>query len=124
VIVFDSAKHTGGWFIGNFPHAILQTTKFEVAFKKFTKGECSDWHHHTSSVEINVVANGLVRVSGRVIREGEAWIYLPLEASDVEFLEDTNLLVIRVPSINDKQSDVRDSGAALPGNSACGAKLS
>ena len=44
-------------------------------------------------------------VSGKHFKEGDMWIYEPNEVSDVEFLEDSELMIIRWPSIpSDKYS--------------------
>ena len=38
-------------------------------------------------------------VSGKNLKAGDMWIYEPNEISDVEFLEDTELIIVRWPSI-------------------------
>ena len=38
-------------------------------------------------------------VSGKHLKAGDMWIYEPNEVSDVEFLEDSELIVVRWPSI-------------------------
>jgi hypothetical protein len=102
---FDASHYTGGWIIGGFAKAILKTDKFEVSYKKLQRGEKGDGHWHKSSVEFNLVAHGAALVNGETIITGQGWVYYPLERSEVEFLEDTDLVVIRIPSINDKLCD-------------------
>lgn len=101
---FDPKDSVGGWFIGNFPKTVLTTDQFEVSYKTFKKGEKSDGHIHTKSTEYNLVVSGLVLINNSdVVGEGFGFIYEKNEPSVVEFLQDSALVVIRVPSVNDKE---------------------
>lgn len=129
---FFPEGHKGGWFIGNFPEAVLTTPNFEVSYKEFKAGEKSDGHHHTKSTEYNLVVKGMVAIGGfrrTIIGPGTGFIYYPYDKSDVEFVEDSALVVIRVPSVNDKEYDVEkkddgsDSGKLPTGKLACCSEL-
>lgn len=128
---FNVEDSNNGWFIGNFPKTVLTTPNFEVSYKRFKKGEKSDGHHHTQSTEYNLVVEGLVMVNNQkrvCLEPGCIFIYYPYEPSVVEFLEDSALVVIRVPSVNDKEYKLEkpkcsDSGKLSPGNNGCNQKL-
>lgn len=114
---FNTEDSNGGWFIGNFPKTVLTTDAFEVSYKRFKKGEKSDGHYHTKSTEYNLVVEGAVAVmNGKrrmILGPGIGFIYYPNEQSEVEFLENSALIVIRVPSVNDKEyaSGKKDDGS-------------
>lgn len=94
---------TRGWFIGDFEPAIMRTKDFEISIISHVENEVSQQHLHTSSTEINVVVSGSLRVNGRVLNQGDIFVYEPYEVSDVQFLANSTLCVVRVPSApNDK----------------------
>ena len=49
--------------------------------------------------EINYIVKGELIVSKKHLKTGDMWIYEPNEVSDVEFLSDVDLIVVRWPSI-------------------------
>jgi quercetin dioxygenase-like cupin family protein len=76
---------------------------FEISLAEHLEGEPTVPHFHTSSEEVNVVIRGELKVNGRLLSEGDIFIYPRGEISDVTFIRDSKLLVIRVPSApNDK----------------------
>jgi hypothetical protein len=87
-----------GWFIGDFEPSIFRTKQFEICVTSHKKNEASPAHYHTSSEEINLVLAGRLLVNGRELKSGDFFIYERLEVSSVEFLQNTKLLVVRVPS--------------------------
>ena len=101
---------TKGWFFGQFADdALLQSDLVEVAWQKIVKKIASpeDKHLHTSSVEINIVISGEVRVSingeKHILHKGEFYVIWPETiVEDVETGEKTELIVVRAPSVNDK----------------------
>lgn len=104
MMYFSSKGFQGGWFIGNFPKTVLTTPDFEVSYKEFKAGEQSDGHYHTKSIEYNLVVKGRVLVDDDIIVEpGRGFIYEKFECSNVKFLDDSALVVIRTPSVNDKE---------------------
>jgi len=44
--------------------------------------------------------------SGKHLKAGDMWIYEPNEVSDVEFLSDVDLIIVRWPSIPSDKYDV------------------
>ncbi len=100
---FKLSSFHRGWFIGDFEPAIVRTKHFEICVTSHRRDEASPAHYHTSSEEINLVLAGKVRVNGKQLRSGDFFIYERMEVSAVEFLKDSKLLVVRIPSApNDK----------------------
>jgi len=94
---------SNGWFIGDFEPTLLKTSQFEVAHHKYIKGYKGIPHTHKVSTEYNYVISGKLIASGEEVNSGEIFTYFPNEVSDVTFLEDTDLIIIKSPSIpNDK----------------------
>lgn len=97
------ASMNGGWFVGDFAPAIWQDKNFEVAFKTHHKGEYHAPHLHKIAHEINVVIHGKIQIQGQVFEAGDIFVMEPGEVADPQFLEDCELIVVKVPSVmNDK----------------------
>jgi hypothetical protein len=88
----------GGWFIGNFDPAILKTEHFEVGYKLHRKGE--DWpaHYHTG-MEYNFLISGKMEICGEVLEAGALFTIESMEVAAPVFLEDCQVVVIKVPSL-------------------------
>jgi hypothetical protein len=100
---YDLSDFKRGWFIGNFEPSIVRSQDFEICITSHTQGEESIPHYHTHSTEINVVVDGFLNVNGKLLRAGEIFVYEAYEVSDVKFLADSILCVVRIPSQpNDK----------------------
>lgn len=92
-----------GWLIGDFEPSLVRLKGFEICLISHQKGEETQAHFHTSSEEINVVISGRLLVNQVILEKGDIFTYERLEVSQVEFLEDSELLVVRIPSSpNDK----------------------
>ena len=99
-----------GWFFGHFAQdELLQSDDVEIAWQKiFTKKALpEDKHYHRDSVEINIVISGEVRITinreKHILHKGEFYIIWPETiVEEVEAGEDTELIVVRSPSMNDK----------------------
>lgn len=87
----------GGWFIGDFEPSILKTSGFEVGYKLHKKGEEWPAHYHTGS-EYNFLLSGKMRICNRVLTAGDLFEIEPYEVADPEFLEDCQVIVVKVPS--------------------------
>lgn len=94
----------GGWFVGNFEPTAFKTDKFEVSYKIHPKGQLWDIHYHTHVTEINLVIRGKMILQGVTLVEGDIFTLEPYEIADPEFLEDTEIICVKTPSINDKIS--------------------
>jgi len=99
MIQANIADFKSGWFVGDFEPSIFKNPFFEVAHHKHTKGQETFSHYHKVTNELNYIVSGELKVSGKFMQSGDMWIYEPNEISDVEFLSDVDLIVIRWPSI-------------------------
>lgn len=88
-----------GWFIGNFEPALFKTPEFEVAHHFYPKGFIGTPHTHKVAVEVNYVVRGSLIASGRRLSTGDIFTYHPNEIADVEYLEDTDLVIVKFPSL-------------------------
>jgi hypothetical protein len=92
----------GGWFVGNFDPAAYKTDQFEVSYKSHPKGESWDLHYHHTVTEINLLVRGEMILQGRNLKSGDIFILEPFEIADPEFLQDCEIVCVKVPSENDK----------------------
>ena len=92
-------KFNGWWFVGDFDPSIFKNPFFEVAHHKHEKGCDTFPHYHKVTQELNYIIKGELMVSGKHLKTGDMWIYEANEISDVEFLEDSELMIVRWPSI-------------------------
>lgn len=94
----------GGWFVGNFEPTAYKTEHFEVSYKLHPKGQEWDTHYHTDVTEINYVIKGRMILQNKELQTGDIFILEPFEIADPNFLEDTEIICVKTPSINDKIS--------------------
>jgi quercetin dioxygenase-like cupin family protein len=97
-----------GWFIGNFEPSIFKTCDFEVGHHLHTPGAEGQDHYHKIATELNYIVSGKVRVSSRICCDGDFFLYEPGDITDVEFVEDTHLIVIKWPSVPEDKYIVKE----------------
>ena len=79
--------------------ATTENPFFEVTNHKHKK-RCETFpHFHKVTNELNYIVSGELKVDGKFMFAGDMWIYEPNEVSNVEFLEDSELIIVRWPSI-------------------------
>ena len=93
------SNYTNGWYLGNFYPTLLKTAGFEVALHHYPKGFKSVPHTHKIATEYNCIVTGRLIVDGHELGEGDIFIYEPNDVSDIVFLEDTKLTIIKTPSV-------------------------
>jgi|LauGreDrversion4_2_1035121.scaffolds.fasta_scaffold617702_2 quercetin dioxygenase-like cupin family protein len=92
-----------GWFIGNFEPSLFKTDNFEVGYLTHKKGEKWPKHYHKESVEINYLIKGKMLIQNKELNSGDLFMFEKGEVADPIFLQDCELIVVKVPSIpNDK----------------------
>lgn len=103
-MIVGSIKDTiGGWYVGNFPNAIYKTKGLEVSYRIHPRGEKWDWHYHEHLDEINLLISGCMKIQGEMLFAGDVFILEPMEIADPEFLEDCEIVCVKVPNFtNDK----------------------
>lgn len=92
-----------GWIIGNFEPSIIKTTEFDIGILDLKAGEIGDGHFHKQHIEYNIIISGKAKIKNKIYSDGDVFIYNPFERSDVEYLSNTKILVIKTPATkNDK----------------------
>lgn len=99
--VLDSlyAEIVGGWFIGDFEPSAYRTKDFEVCYKIHPQGEKWPAHKHEESIEINYLIIGKMTINEVYLEAPTIFILEKGEVAKPEFLEDCELIVVRVPSV-------------------------
>lgn len=87
-----------GWIVGDFSPALASTKDVEVGVLELPKGHKGDGHYHLKHIEYNIVLSGQAKVGDKIYQRGDIFIYTPEQRSYVEFLEDTQLLVVKTPA--------------------------
>lgn len=88
-----------GWFVGDFEPSVLKTNQFEVAVKKYKKGDKENRHVHKIATEITVIVEGEVKMNNEIYKTNDIIIINPNEDTDFECLKDTTTVVVKTPSI-------------------------
>ncbi len=91
--------YPGGWFVGNFSPAIIQSKDVEVCIKDFVAGATEPRHFQISSVEVTVVVRGRCRMGECILSAGSALVVQPGEVLDFEALEDCTVIAVKSPSL-------------------------
>lgn len=99
-----------GWFFGSFmDETSLNSDLVEVAWQKMPnlKSDPAQAHYHKSTIEINIIIKGKIHLTiddhKYSLVKGEFYIIWPnTVVSDLSTDKDTELIVIRAPSLNDK----------------------
>ena len=89
----------GGWFVGDFEPTAFQTDSVEVCFKRHPKGEFWPAHYHAIATEINLLIRGAMRIGEEAIVAGDIFVVAPGEVVKPEFIDDCEVVVVKVPSI-------------------------
>jgi len=94
-----------GWFIGNFEPSSYRTGAFEVACKKYVKGDYEKEHVHKIAAEITLIADGHVSMNGVEYTSGDIIVLEPGEPTCFQAIEDTMTYVVKIPgATGDKYS--------------------
>ena len=88
-----------GWFIGNFEPSLFKTEQFEVAVHNHKKNEYHAPHFHKIATEYNVIIDGEILVNENKLSTGDIFIAYPNDITDVEFITDCTIVVVKVPSV-------------------------
>lgn len=92
-----------GWFIGDFPEAVVQTKDFEVCYQENSHTYPTDKHYHKIITEIQLVVRGKMVVNGEEFGVGDICVLEPGEHYSAQYLEPTDVVAVKFPSVpNDK----------------------
>ena len=87
----------------NFSPSLFECRDLEIAVFKLEKGHQADGHFHKTHTEYNYIIRGQAQIGEKLLGAGDFFIYEPYDKAFVKYLEDTDLLVIKTPSVkNDK----------------------
>lgn len=101
--VYNIDDMVRGWFIGNFEPSVFNTSDVEVGFKTHKKNEQYEMHYQTKVTEINLLIRGKMIMHDKELKARDIFILYPYEISDQQFLEDCEIVCIKLPGItNDK----------------------
>jgi quercetin dioxygenase-like cupin family protein len=92
--------------MGNFEPSAYKTDDVEVCFKVHPKGEKWPKHYHKIATEINYLLHGKMVVQGDTLNAGDVFIIPPQEVADPEFLEDCELIVVKIPFAKNDKYDI------------------
>jgi mannose-6-phosphate isomerase-like protein (cupin superfamily) len=90
---------SGGWFIGNFFPAAVQSTDFEVTVRKYAVGAREPKHFQLTATEVTVVIEGQARMGDQLLNANDIIVLDPRESYDFEALSDVTLVAVKFPSI-------------------------
>lgn len=92
-----------GWFVGNFPEAVVKTKEFEVCYQENSQDYPTQDHYHKIVTEVQLVIRGCIVINGEEFRAGEICVLEPGEHYSSYYLEPTDVVAVKFPSIpNDK----------------------
>lgn len=97
--IYNTYEFTRGWFLGDFTPSILSTKEFEVGLLKHLQGEKWGYHYHKEATEYNLLLKGTMLFNGKKIEKGTAFTNYPNEIACPIFLEDCQVLCVKVPSV-------------------------
>jgi len=101
--IFKLENMYKGWFVGNFEPSVFKTELFEVGTTLHPKGSSWDIHYHKKGTEITWLIKGKIKIQNKILKTGDIFIIHPWEIVNPEFLEDSEVLIIKTPSnTNDK----------------------
>jgi len=98
---FSLTDMVGGWFVGDFTPSLLQQSEYEVAVKRYKKGDKELNHMHKLAIEITVIVEGMVIMNGSEYSKNDILFISPGESTDFIVLEDTITVVVKSPSVPD-----------------------
>ena len=90
-----------GWFIGDFPEAVVRTKDFEVCWQT----DCQDLpqadHYHMIITEIQLIVKGRMIINDVEFGPGDICVLEPGEHYRSSYLEPTDVLAVKFPSLPD-----------------------
>jgi hypothetical protein len=90
-----------GWFIGDFPEAVVRTKDFEVCWQANPAGRVDRPHVHKVITEVQLITAGRMLINGEEFGPGDIYVSEPGEEYRARYLEDTRVLAVKFPSIPD-----------------------
>ena len=90
-----------GWFIGDFPEAVIRTKDFECCWQSNKAGTEDKPHYHKIVTEVQLITQGKILINGEEFGPGDIYVSEPGEHYYAKYLEDTKVIALKFPSIPD-----------------------
>jgi hypothetical protein len=88
-----------GWFVGDFPEAVVRTQDFEVCWQANLAGHVDRPHMHKVVTEVQLITSGRMIINGQEFGTGDIYVSDPGEEYHAHYLEDTQVVAIKFPSV-------------------------
>ena len=88
-----------GWFVGDFAPTMFNSPDVEVGVKHYKAGDVDQAHYHKIAREITCIIAGKVEMCGQVLEAGDIIEVEPNEINSFKALQDTTLVVVKLPSV-------------------------
>jgi hypothetical protein len=75
-----------GWFIGNFPNAVVRTQDFECCWQSNPAGAKDRPHVHKIITEVQLITRGRMIINGIEFGPGDIYVSEPGESYYAEYL--------------------------------------
>lgn len=105
ILELINCDNFGGWFVGDFKPALINSQNIEFGYKRIPKNTKPDYHFHKFKTEYTILLEGKIICleSENIIKPITCIKLLPFEKNDQFFIEDSLIFIINTPSKkNDK----------------------
>ena len=86
-----------GWYIGDFPQAVLQTNSVEVCYTTEPAGPLPP-HYHQRCWETILIVKGEITCQGREFRDGDILVFEPGDVNDMCCTVETTVVAVKTPA--------------------------
>jgi uncharacterized cupin superfamily protein len=86
-----------GWFIGDFPEALVSTDQFEICYDEVERN-VNQAHYHTRCREIVLITEGTVVVGGKTCRKGDIIVFEKGDINDIIGITDYKVVTVKIPA--------------------------
>lgn len=87
----------GGWFIGCFPEAAVQTDLAEVCYTIEPPGPIQA-HYHTKCTETIFIIRGQASCQNQRFEQGDMFVIPPGEINNTIYLTECEIISVKVPA--------------------------
>lgn len=93
-----------GWYLGGlFEPTLYPNKEFEIALKKYSKGQTEESHYHSIATEFTLIVSGVVSMNETLYNEDSIIEVEPGEIIKFKAITDAICCVVKIPSChNDK----------------------
>lgn len=99
--LFNLDDMIGGWFIGDFKPSVFRSSDFEIAIKKYRKGQVEQEHFHKVAKEFTVVVSGEIKMFNTIYVSGDIIRVDQYDSTSFEAISETITVVVKIPSALD-----------------------